>query len=211
VLLAHFVTVRRQDRILDLGTGGGIIPLLLAGRHPEAKIRGLDHQPETVDMATRSVALNGLARRIHIDIGDYRVIKSLYDPGSFDVVTLNPPYREASRGQVSPAAERATARHELAGGLGDAVQAASVVVRFGGRVAVVFLAERLADLVVELRAQRLEPKRLRLIHARAGRPANLLLLEAVKGGGVGLAVEAPLVVYESGQTFTSEVHAIYNT
>jgi tRNA1Val (adenine37-N6)-methyltransferase len=99
----------------------------------------------------------------------------------------------------------------LAGGLGDAVQAASVAVRFGGRVAVVFLAERLADLVVELRAQRLEPKRLRLVHARAGRPANLLLLEAVKGGGVGLAVEPPLVVYESGQTFTAEVHAIYNT
>ncbi|MDF2627169.1 MAG: hypothetical protein K0R39_1000 [Symbiobacteriaceae bacterium] len=210
VLLAHFVTVRKDSRVLDLGTGCGIIPLLLSALHPTAVITGLEIQPDTADMAARSVALNGLEDRIRIDCGDYRHVRELYGHGKFDVVTLNPPYREPGTGAVSPAAGRATARHELAGDLGAALSAASVAVKYGGRVAVVFLAERLVDLLVQLRAVKLEPKRLRLIHPRAGRPANLLLLEAVKGGGPGLKVEPPLTVYAAGQTYSAELLALYN-
>jgi tRNA1Val (adenine37-N6)-methyltransferase len=210
VLLAWYATVRGKARVLDLGTGCGVIPLLLAARHPRAQITGLEIQAETADMASRSVALNGLADRIRIDCGDYRQVGTLYGHGSFDLVTMNPPYREPGRGLISPMESRATARHELTGSLADAVKAASVAVKFGGRVAVVFLAERLTDLMVELRAKRLEPKRLRLVQPRADRPANLLLLEAVKGGGPGLTVEPPLVVYEEGQRFTAEVQAIYD-
>lgn len=209
VLLAHFVQVRRRDRVLDLGTGCGIIPLLLAGSHSELRITGLELQPETAEMASRSVQLNQLEHRIRIDCGDYRQIAQRYGHGQFDVVTMNPPYRETGRGAVSPAEFRAAARHELDGGLPEAVEAAAIAVKFGGRVAAVFLAERLADLLVQMRAQRLEPKRLRLIHPREGRPANLLLLEAVKGGGAGLRVEPPLVIYGEGQTYTPEVQQIY--
>lgn len=211
VLLAWYATVRGKARVLDLGTGCGVVPLLLAGRHPQAQITGLEIQAETADMAARSVALNGLADRVRIDCGDYRQVGTLYGHGTFDVVTMNPPYREPGRGLISPANARALARHELTGTLADAVKAASIAVKFGGRVAVVFLAERLADLVAAMREQRLEPKRLRFVHPRAGRPANLLLLEAVKGGGPGLTVEPPLMVYEEGQRFTAEVQAIYDT
>ncbi|HYF90633.1 MAG TPA: tRNA1(Val) (adenine(37)-N6)-methyltransferase [Symbiobacteriaceae bacterium] len=210
VLLAHFTTVRRHSRVLDLGTGCGVIPLLLSALHPTARITGLELQPDTADMAARSVSLNGLNDSVRIDCGDYRQVVQLYGHERFDVVTLNPPYREPGTGAISPASGRAGARHELSGGLGDALEAAATAVKFGGRVAVVFLAERLADLVTQLRSFRLEPKRLRLIHPRAGRPANLLLLEAAKGGGPGLKIEPPLIVYEEGQTYTAEMRAIYN-
>lgn len=210
VLLAHFAPVRRRDRVLDLGTGCGVIPLLLAARHPEAQITGLEIQAETAEMASRSVALNGLTERIRIDCGDYRQVGRIYGHGQFDLVTINPPYREPSRGHVSPAAARATARHELSSTLADGVAAAAQAVRFGGRVAIVFLPERLAELMQHHQAQRLEPKRLRLVHPRAGRPAKLLLLEAVKGGGPGLTVEPPLLLYAEGSRFTTETQAIYD-
>jgi len=209
VLLAHFATVRGRDRVLDLGTGCGVIPLLLSARHSAAQITGLEIQAETAEMAGRSVALNNLTSRIRIDCGDYRQVGERYGHGAFDVVTMNPPYREPGRGRVSPAESRATARHELTGSLGDAVQAAAVAVKFGGRVAMVFLAERLTDLLLHLRANRLEPKRLRMVYPREGKAANLLLLEAVKGGGAGLRVEPALTVYASGQRYTEEVQAIY--
>lgn len=210
VLLAHFTLVRKRDRVLDLGTGCGIIPLLLSALHPELTVTGLEIQPETAEMAHRSVLLNGLDHRIRIDCGDFREVGSLYGHGKFDVVTLNPPYREPGTGRISPEQGRATARHELSGDLSDALQAAATAVKFGGRVAVVFLAERMADLIVHMRIHRLEPKRLRLIQPREGRPANLLLMEAVKGGGAGLKIEPPLVVYGTGQRYTPEVAAIYN-
>ncbi|HWI50645.1 MAG TPA: tRNA1(Val) (adenine(37)-N6)-methyltransferase [Symbiobacteriaceae bacterium] len=210
VLLAHFVTVRQRSRILDLGTGCGIIPLLFSALHSTAQITGLELQPETADMAARSVALNGLTERIRIDCGDYRQVAQLYGHGKFDLVTLNPPYREPGTGAISPGAGRAAARHELAGGLSEALGAAAVAVKYGGRVGVVFLSERLTDLLVHMRAVRLEPKRMRLIHPRAGRPANLVLIEAVKGGGPGLKVEPPLTVYAEGQTYTAEVQSLYN-
>lgn len=209
VLLAHFVRLRRGQKVLDLGTGGGVIPLLLSALHEDVHITGLELQPDTADMAARSVELNRLQSRIRIDCGDYRQMVGLYGHERFDVVTMNPPYRETNRGQVSLAHGRATARHEMAGSLGEAMKAASLAVRYGGRVAVVFLAERLADLIGHARERRLEPKRLRLIHPRAGRSAKLLLLEAVKGGGTGLTVEPPLVVYEQSQSFTDELRRLY--
>lgn len=210
VLLAWYATVRGRARVLDLGTGCGVVPLLLSARHPQAAITGLEIQAETAEMAARSVALNGLTERVRIDWGDYRQVGTLYGHGAFDLVTMNPPYREPSRGRLAPETSRVMARHEITGSLADAVQAAAVAAKFGGRVAVVFLAERLTDLMVELRSHKLEPKRLRLIQSRAGRPANLLLLEAVKGGGPGLTVEPPLVIYAEGQRFTAEVQAIYD-
>jgi tRNA1Val (adenine37-N6)-methyltransferase len=209
VLLAHFARVQPGDRVIDLGTGGGVIPLLLSALHPTTRLTGLEIQPETAEMASRSVALNGLTERIQIDCGDYRTATERYGYEAFDLVTMNPPYRETGRGGISPIAGRATARHELTGSLSDAVEAAAKLVRFGGRVALVFLAERLTDLLTALRSHRLEPKRLRLVQPRAGRPANLVLVEATKGGRPGLTCEAPLVIYETGQTYTAEMQAIY--
>ncbi len=211
VVLAHFVTVSSRARVLDLGTGSGVIPLLLAALHESATITGLELQAETADMAARSVKLNQLEHSIHIDCGDYRDVGSIYGHGVFDVVTMNPPFREVGTGAISPDEARATARHELAGSLDNALRAAATAVKFGGRVGLVFLAERMVDLVAGLRQYRLEPKRLRFVHPQAGRRANLLLLEAVKGGGTGLAIEPPLVVHTEGHTFSPEMQAIYSS
>lgn len=210
ILLAHWVRVRPTDRVIDLGTGGGIIPLLLAALHPAISLTGLEIQPVTAEMAGRSVTLNGLGDRICIDCGDWRSATERYGFESFDLVTMNPPYREVGTGGVSPTQGRATARHELESSLGEAVEAAGRLVRYGGRVGLVFLAERLVDLLGALRTSRLEPKRMRLVQPRAGRPANLVLVEAVKGGRPGLTCEAPLVVWAEGQCYTPEMQAIYD-
>lgn len=211
VLLAHFVRVHRRDRVLDLGTGTGIIPLLLAGRHPDANITGIELQPELAEMAERSVLLNELQQRIRILCGDYRQLRVLSGREQFDVVTANPPYLKAGTGQLSPNPLRAGSRHELQGSLFETVQSGATAVRFGGRVAIVFLAERTVDLVESLRVHRVEPKRLRFVHSRAGRPASLLLVEGVKGGGSGLEVLPPLIIYEEGQRFTAEMQELYDT
>lgn len=209
VLLAHFVRVRRSDRIIDFGTGTGIIPLLLGALHPTVRVTGVEIQPESAEMAARSVALNELSHRISVDCGDHRDAPVRYGQGSFDVVTMNPPYREAFRGKVSPLVARAAARHETTGTLAEALQAASKVLRHRGILSVVFLAERLVDLAYQLRTYRLEPKRLRLIHSRLDKPANLVLVEAVKGGRSGLATLPPLAVYEAPGVYSPEMREIY--
>lgn len=210
LLLTHWVRVCPDDRVIDLGTGGGIIPLLLSALYPSVALTGLEIQPATAEMAQRSVALNGLETRIRIDCGDWRTATERYGFESFDLVTMNPPYREVGRGGVSPTQARATARHELESSLEEAVAAAGRLVRYGGRLGVIFLAERLVDLLGALRASRLEPKRMRLVQPREGRPANLVLVEAVKGGRPGLACEAPLIVWAEGQRYTAEMQAIYD-
>lgn len=209
LLLAHWVRVRPTDRVIDLGTGGGIIPLLLAGLHLDIQLTGLEIQPETAEMAGRSVALNGLTHRIRIDCGDWRTATERYGFESFDLVTMNPPYRPVGTGGVSPAQGRATARHELASSLSEAVSSAGRLVFYGGRVGIIFLAERLVELLDALRASQLEPKRMRLVQQRAGRPAKLVMVEAVKGGHPGLTCEAPLVVWAEGQRYSAEMQAIY--
>jgi tRNA1Val (adenine37-N6)-methyltransferase len=210
VLLAHFATIGKRTRALDLGTGSGVIPLLLVARHPGISVSGLELQPELAEMAARSVALNRLEHQIRIDCGDYRQVIDHYGRGKFDLVTMNPPYRETGRGLVSPSAVRAAARFEVSGSLRAIMDAAATSVKFGGRVAMVFVAERLVDLFGQMRAHGLEPKRLRMVHPRFGLQAKLLLVEAVKGGGTGLIVEPPLVVYGEGQAFTPEMQQIYS-
>ena len=209
VLLAHFTRVYRRNRVIDLGTGSGIVPLLLAARHPETETVGVELQPDLVDMANRSVALNGVQERVKILQGDFRELASLVGREQFDVVTVNPPYFVPGTGQVSPNPARAIARHALVGTLEDAVAAAATVVRYGGRVNVVFLTERMVDLIQALRHHRLEPKRMWMVQPRAGRPPNLVLVEAVKGGGPGLRLLPNLIIYAAGQQFTAEFRAIY--
>jgi tRNA1Val (adenine37-N6)-methyltransferase len=147
ILLAHWVRVRPDDRVIDLGTGGGIIPLLLSALHPSVELTGLEIQLDTAEMARRSVALNGLADRIQIDCGDWRTATERYGYESFDLVTMNPPYREVGRGGLSPTQSRARARHELESSLDEAVAAAGRLVRYGGGIGLIFLAERLVDLL----------------------------------------------------------------
>lgn len=208
VLLSAFARVPEAARVLDLGTGCGVIPLLLARQVPSAEVVGLELQAQLADRARRSVLLNGLADRVRIVEGDLRDASTLFAPESFDLVTANPPFRTVGSGRISPGDERAAARHELAGSLVDFLRAAAYLLPTGGSLSMVFLAERLAELLAELRCFRLEPKRLRLVHSRAGDPARLVLVESRRNGRTGLEVEPPLYVY-AGNDYTEEVHRIY--
>lgn len=208
VLLCAFASVRGGDAVADLGTGSGVIPLLLAKTTPAQRIVGVEIQPSLADRARRSVRLNGLEEQVEIVEADLRALRGLLPSRSFDVVLANPPFRQRGSGRMAPRAERAAARHELAGGLKDFLQAASLLLDNGGRFYVVYLAERLAELLAVMRAESVEPKRLRCVHARVGDEARMVLVEGRRGGRSGMVVEAPLFVYE-GEGYTAEVLAIY--
>lgn len=208
VLLCAFTSIDSALSVVDLGTGAGVIPLLLARRSLTAHIVGVEIQPELVDRAQRSVLLNGLQERISIVERDLREIRAGLDPQSCDLVLSNPPYRRTGTGRMAPLAERAAARHELAGGLEDFLAAAAYLLKQGGRFSIIYLAERLAELLEGMRRHRLEPKRLRTVHARNGEAARMVLIEGRRNGRPGLIVESPLYIY-AGEDYTAEVLAIY--
>ena len=208
ILLCGFASVNGVEAVVDLGTGSGVIPLLLARSSAATRIVGVELQAGLADRARRSVALNGLTERIEIVEGDLRTVARQLGVGIFDLVLSNPPFRQGGSGKIAPEAERAAARHELAGGLADFLQAAALLLRPGGRCGLIYLAERLTDLLVELRRAGLEPKRLRMVQSRYGEGARLVLVEARRGGRPGLVVEAPLVIY-AGEGYSAEVLAMY--
>ncbi|WP_429885407.1 tRNA1(Val) (adenine(37)-N6)-methyltransferase [Geoalkalibacter halelectricus] len=209
ILLCAFARVERGEGVVDLGTGSGVIPLVLARRTAAAHIVGVEVQEQLAERARRSVALNGLQERIRILHADVRTLDQVLEPRSFSVVLSNPPFRAAGSGRLAPQNERAAARHELTGGLEDFLRAAAELLKPGGRFYVVYLAERLVDLLDGMRRAGLEPKRLRCVHGRLGEPARLVLVEARRGGRPGLTLEAPLVVF-CGEEYSAEVRAFYD-
>lgn len=208
VLLCAFARIEPGEPVCDLGTGSGIIPLLLARRTTAGPITGVEVQPELADRARRSVELNGLEERVTVLACDLRRIRESLSAESCRVVLANPPYRAAGSGRLSPRGERALARHEMHGDLNDFVRCAAWLLSTGGRFYLVYLAERLAEMLTAMRAAGLEPKRLRCVHSRQGEEARLVLVEGRKGGRPGLTVEAPLYVYANG-SYTTEVLDIY--
>lgn len=208
LLLADFVRGIRAASVCDLGTGGGILPLLLAARYGFDRVTGVEIQPEVAERARESVRMNGMADRISVIAGDIREIRTLASAQSVDLVVSNPPYRPAGNGRLSKGDERALSRHELAGGIGDFADAAGYLLKHGGRFAVVFLAERLTDLLGAMRRSKMEPKRLRMVHSREAEDACLVLVEGRKGGKPGMVIESPLILY-AGENYTPEVEAIF--
>jgi len=208
LLLADFVSVKKNDTVADFGTGNGIIALLLASLHAQVSITGIELQQAMAERAKRNVKLNGLAERIQICCGDVRAIDALARSESFDVVVCNPPFRKPSSGRISPNDEKRIARHEFHGDLGDFLAAATFLLRPKGRVALVYSAGRAVDLLVSMHLARLEPKRLRMVHSFRDAKASLILVEGVKGGRTALAIEKPLTVYRRKQEYTEEVAAV---
>lgn len=208
VLLAHFLRIKERDRVLELGTGTGAIPLLIADA--AAHIEAMELSPIMADLAARNVWLNELEGKIAVCAGDYRAIADYYAAESFDVVLTNPPYRPVLRGKASDLAGVARARHELTATLADVCRAARYALRYGGRFAMVHIPERLAEIFVALHEHQMEPKRLRLIQPKAEKAPNLLLVEAVVGGAAGgLRILPPLVVHEADGSYTQEIRQIY--
>ena len=208
VLLAHFPRLTGRERILDLGTGAGVIPLLIADF--AAHITAVELSPVQAELAARNVRMNGLGEKITVREGDYRDPSALFVCGEYDLVFSNPPYRAVTSGAVSAGDGRAMARHEITATLADTVRAASYALRHSGRLAMVHLPERLGEIVLALHAEHLAIKRLRMVQPRADRPPNLMLIEAVKGASLaGLRHEPALIVRDEEGHYTEEIRSIY--
>ncbi|MFC4768520.1 tRNA1(Val) (adenine(37)-N6)-methyltransferase [Effusibacillus consociatus] len=212
VLLAHYASVRPNDRVLDLGTGNGVIPILLTTRtrYPLKRIVGLELQERLADMARRSVEGNKLDDLIDIVRGDLREAVSLFGAGQFDLVTCNPPYLPVGQGDPNANEHVRIARHEMTCTLHDAVKAAGQMTKSGGKAAFVHRPDRLADLLYEMRCAKLEPKRMRLVYPRISQKPSIILVEAIKNGKPDLKIDPPLIVYGEDGKWTEEVEAIYN-
>ena len=209
VLLSGFAAVRPGERVLDLGTGTGIIPILLEAKTRGAYFAGLEIQEEMREMAARSVALNGLEKKIDIIEGNIREAGRLFGRASFDVVTSNPPYMNDHHGLKNPYLPKAIDRHEILCTQEYVARETAAVLRPGGRFYLVHRPRRLAEIVGTLQKYRLEPKRMKFVHPFADREANLVLIEAVSGGGPMMKVEKPLIVYREPGVYTEEIYEIY--
>lgn len=209
VLLSGFVRAKAGSRILDMGTGTGIIPILLAAKTEAAHLTGLEIQEESADMARRSVALNGLEKKIAIVTGDIKEAGNLFDAASFDVITCNPPYMIGQHGLVNPGDAKAIARHEILCTLEDVIGQAAKLLKPGGNFFMVHRPFRLAEIMVLLRAYRLEPKRMQLVHPFVDKEPNMVLIEANRGGKPRMTVERPLIVYREPGVYMEEIYEIY--
>lgn len=210
LLLAHFAVLREGEACIDLGTGSGVVALLLASRCPGGRVLGIDIQQELAAMAQRSAELNGLAGSVEIRHGDIRRRPELlFQPASFDVAVFNPPYRRLRSGRTNPDHAKAVARHEVEGSAADFLAAAGLALRGGGRAYAIYPARRMVELLVRMRAAGIEPKRLRIVHSRSGGRGEFVLVEGVKGGREELTVLAPLVIYSDGHVYTAEMAALF--
>lgn len=208
VLLARFANIPLKGRVLDLCTGNGVIPILLTTRS-QAALEGIEIQPRLADMARRSVQLNGLEDSIVIREGDLRDLYKETGHGVYDAITVNPPYMPLNGSDIKLNSHHAIARHEIHCTLEEVLQACSRLVRPGGKINMVHKPQRLGDLLSLMREYRLEPKRIRFVHPRAGAEANMVLIEALRDGKPEVRILPPLIVYNEQNEYCPELLEIY--
>ena len=209
VLLSGFAQVKRGETVLDLGTGTGIIPILLAAKTQGAHFTGLEIQPDSADMAARSVAYNHLEDKIGIVTGDIKDASKLFGASSFDVVTTNPPYMIGQHGLQNPDEAKAIARHEVLCTLEDVVRESAKVLRPGGRFFMVHRPFRLSEIFGCMTQYGIEPKRMRLVYPFVDKEPNMVLIEGIRGAKKRMTVEKPLIVYKEQGKYTDEIYEIY--
>lgn len=209
VLLSGFAAVKPGEKAIDLGTGTGIIPILLEAKYEGEHYTGLEIQDEVAEMAARSVALNHLEEKVSIVKGDIKEASRLFGAASFDVVTSNPPYMNDAHGLKNPDLPKAIARHEMLCTLDDVAREAAKLLRPGGRFYMVHRPHRLIEIITALTKYKLEPKRMKMVHPFVDKEANMVLIEAVRGGKSMIKVEAPIVVYREPGVYTQEIYDIY--
>lgn len=209
VLLSGFAEVRTGESVVDLGTGTGILPILLEAKTDGEKFVGLEIQPESVDMAKRSVQYNDLEEKIEIVEGDIKEASTIFGKASFDVVVTNPPYMSENNGLENPEEPKAIARHEIKCTLEDVIREASAMLKPQGRFYMVHRPRRLADAMELMRKYKIEPKRIRMVYPYTDKPANMVLIEGARGGKPMMNIEEPLIVYKEPNIYTQEILDIY--
>lgn len=209
VLLSGYAAVREGERAADLGTGTGIIPILLEAKTGGEHFTGLEIQAEMADMARRSVALNHLEEKIDIVCGDIKEASQIFGAASFDVVTTNPPYMNDAHGLQNPDPVKAIARHEVLCTLEDVVREGAKLLVPGGRFYMVHRPHRLVEIINTMTSFKLEPKRIKFVHPFVDKEANMVLIEGIKGGKSMIKVEKPIIVYKEQGVYTDEIYDIY--
>ncbi len=209
VLLSGFARAKEGSLVLDMGTGTGIIPILMEAKTQAAHLTGLEIQEESADMARRSVLLNNLSDKIDIVTGDIKEAGKLFGAASFDVVTCNPPYMIGQHGLTNPDAPKAIARHEILCTLEDVISQAAKVLKPGGHFYMVHRPFRLAEIMTTLSQYKLEPKRMQLVYPYVDKEPNMVLIEAARGGRPRMTVEKPLIVYKEPGVYTDEIYEVY--
>lgn len=209
VLLSGFARVRAGETVLDLGTGTGIIPILLEAKTEGSHFTGLEIQPDSADMARRSVAYNGLEEKIDIVTGDIKDASNIFGASSFDVVTTNPPYMIGQHGLKNPDEAKAIARHEILCSLEDVVREAARLLKPRGRFFMVHRPFRLSEIFCCMTSHGIEPKRMKLVYPFVDKEPNMVLIEGMRGGNPRMTVEKPLIVYKEQGVYTDEIYDIY--
>lgn len=209
VLLCDFTKVKEGEKVIDLGTGTGIIPILLEAKTLGAEFTGIEIQEASVEMALRSVHMNNQQNKINIIEGDIKEADSLFPLSSFDVITCNPPYMDTGKGLVNEHSPKAIARHEIYCTLDDVIRVASKLATVGGRFYMVHKPHRLIEIVEVLKKYKLEPKRIRFVHAYKHKDANMVLIEAVRNGKPMVKIERPLIIYDDVKRYSDEIYEIY--
>ncbi len=209
VLLSGFVHAKEGNTLLDMGTGTGIIPILLEAKTKCSHLTGLEIQEASADMARRSVALNGLSSKIDIVTGDIREADKLFQSASFDIITCNPPYMIGQHGIKNPGEPKAIARHEIMCTLEDVVRQTAKLLKPGGHFFMVHRPFRLAEIMTTMSQYKLEPKRMQLVYPFVDKEPNMVLIEATRGGKSRMTVEKPLIIYQSKDVYTPEIYDIY--
>ena len=211
ILLACHAEPRPGDKVVDLGTGCGIIPMILAYREPNLKIFGIELQKELADIASSNVKENLMDSTITIFCKDMKELRNDMISGPVDLVVSNPPYRKAESGRINPDMQRAVARHEITVCLDDITKTVRRVLRTAGRFITIYSAERTTDLLTHLRTSGIEPKSFRMIHSGAKTQAKLILVEGIKGGHPGVKIGPPIIIYDEKGAYTQEVQEMFTS
>lgn len=209
VLLSGFAQIKKGETVLDLGTGTGIIPILLEAKTEGRHFTGLEIQPDSADMAYRSVVYNHLEEKIDIVTGDIKDASSMFGASSFDVITTNPPYMIGEHGLKNPDEAKAIARHEIYCTLEDVVRESAKILRPKGRFYMVHRPFRLSEIFCCMTKYGIEPKRMKLVHPFVDKEPNMVLIEGLRGGNPRMTVEKPLIVYKEQGKYTDEIYDVY--
>ncbi|MBQ3060817.1 MAG: tRNA1(Val) (adenine(37)-N6)-methyltransferase [Lachnospiraceae bacterium] len=209
VLLASFAKAKKGEVVLDLGTGTGIIPIIMQAKTEGSHFTGIDIQEESVEMANRSIIMNNQQGLVEVRHMDIKEVAKEFKAASFDVVTSNPPYMTQSHGLLNPDMPKAIARHEIMCDLEDVVSAADYVLRPNGRFYMVHRPFRLIEIITTLTQHKLEPKRIKFVYPYVDKEPNMVLIEAIKGAKRRVTVEEPLIVYREPGEYTKDIYEIY--
>jgi tRNA1Val (adenine37-N6)-methyltransferase len=209
LLLAHFISLKKNTHAVELGCGSGVIMLILAKRFRNVRFTGLEIQDELWELAQKNISINSLNERVAAIRGDAKDIKKYLPGNSFDFVFFNPPYRMLNSGRRNPDSQKAIARHEIKGSVTAFIQAAKYLIKSNGKTFIIYPARRLAHLIWTLKNNYMEPKRIKLVFSAADMPAEFVLVEAANQGGEELKVESSLYVYDHDRKYTRQMKIIF--